>query len=107
MSLAFAIILQQAAPSTLGLFLPIILMIGIMYLLMIRPQQSRQKKWQAMLEQLKPGSRVVTSGGIRGAILSIKDDALVLRVPPDNLKLEVTRNSIVTVITDEEEEKKS
>lgn len=107
MSLTFAFIEQQATPSSWGLFLPIILMIGIMYLLMIRPQQSRQKKWQAMLEQLKPGSRVVTSGGIRGAILSIKDDALVLRVPPDNLKLEVTRNSIVTVITDEEEEKKS
>jgi preprotein translocase subunit YajC len=56
---------------------------------------------------LKPGNKVVTSGGLRGAILSIKDDALVLRVPPDNLKLEVTRSSIVTVITEDEEEKKS
>lgn len=107
MSLTLAFIQQPATPSSWGLFLPIILMIGIMYLLMIRPQQTRQKKWQAMLEQLKPGNKVVTSGGIRGAILSIKDDALVLRVPPDNLKLEVTRASIVTVITDEEEEKKS
>jgi preprotein translocase subunit YajC len=103
--MAFAIILQQASPSSIGLFLPIILMVGIMYLLMIRPQQSRQKKWQAMLEQLKAGDRIVTSGGLRGAILSIKDDAIVLRVPPDNLKLEVTRSSIVTVITDEEEKK--
>ena len=107
MSLAIAFILQQVGPSSLGLFLPIILMIGIMYLLMIRPQQTRQKKWQAMLEQLKPGNKVVTSGGLRGAILSIKDDALILRIPPDNLKLEVTRSSIVTVITDEEEEKKA
>jgi preprotein translocase subunit YajC len=105
MNLAIAFILQQATPSSLGLFLPIILMIGIMYMLMIRPQQARQKKWQAMLEQLKPGNRVVTSGGIRGAIISIKDDALILRVPPDNLKLEVTRASIVTVITEEEEKK--
>lgn len=107
MNLTFAFIQQPASPSSWGLFLPIILMIGIMYLLMIRPQQTRQKKWHAMLEQLKPGNKVVTSGGLRGAIISIKDDALVLRVPPDNLKLEVTRNSIVTVITDEEEEKKS
>jgi preprotein translocase subunit YajC len=106
MNLALAVILWQAGPSSLGLFLPIILMIGIMYLLMIRPQQTRQKKWQAMLQQLKPGNRVVTSGGLRGAIISIKDDALVLRIPPDNLKLEVTRNSIVTVITDEEEKEK-
>ncbi len=104
---SFAFIQQPASPSSWGLFLPIILMIGIMYLLMIRPQQARQKKWQAMLEQLKPGNKVVTSGGLRGAIISIKDDALILRVPPDNLKLEVTRNSIVTVITDDEEEKKS
>ena len=103
--MAFAIILQQAAPSSIGLFLPIILMVGIMYLLMIRPQQTRQKKWQAMLEQLKAGDRIVTSGGMRGAILSIKDDSVILRVPPDNLKIEVTRASIVTVITDEEEKK--
>lgn len=105
MNMAFAIILQQAAPSSIGLFLPIILMVGIMYLLMIRPQQTRQKKWQAMLEQLKAGDRIVTSGGIRGAILSMKDDSVILRVPPDNLKIEVTRASIVTVITDEEEKK--
>ncbi|HEX6881279.1 MAG TPA: preprotein translocase subunit YajC [Terriglobales bacterium] len=105
MTLAFAIILQQAAPSTLGLFLPIILMIGIMYLLMIRPQQSRQKKWQAMLDKLKAGDRVVTGGGIKGTIFSIKDDSVVLRCAPDNLKLEVTRGSIVTVITDDEEKK--
>ena len=103
--MAFAIILQQATPSSIGLFLPIILMVGIMYLLMIRPQQSRQKKWQAMLEQLKAGDRIVTSGGMRGAILSMKDDSVILRVPPDNLKIEVTRASIVTVITDEEEKK--
>ena len=103
MNLTFALIQQPATPSSWGLFLPIILMVGVLYLLMIRPQQSRQKKWQAMLEQLKPGNKVVTSGGLRGAILSIKDDALILRIPPDNLKLEVTRSSIVTVITDEEE----
>lgn len=105
MNMAYAIILQQATPSSIGLFLPIILMVGIMYLLMIRPQQTRQKKWQAMLEQLKAGDRIVTSGGMRGAILSIKDDSVILRVPPDNLKIEVTRASIVTVITDEEEKK--
>lgn len=103
--MAYAIILQQATPSSIGLFLPIILMVGIMYLLMIRPQQTRQKKWQAMLEHLKAGDRIVTSGGMRGAILSIKDDSVILRVPPDNLKIEVTRASIVTVITDEEEKK--
>jgi len=55
-----------------------------------------------MLGELKTGDKVVTSGGLRGTIMSIKDDALVLRVPPDNLKLEVTRGSIVTVTTADE-----
>ena len=49
-----------------------------------------------MLSQVKPGDKVVTSGGLTGAIMSVKDDAVVLRVPPDNLKIEVTRSSIVT-----------
>jgi preprotein translocase subunit YajC len=54
-----------------------------------------------MLQQLKAGDRVVTSGGIRGTVIAIKDDALHLRVPPDNLRLEVTKASVVTVTTDD------
>jgi len=77
-------------------------MFAVFYFLLILPQQRRQKKWQAMLSELKTGDKVVTSGGLRGTIFSIKDDALVLRVPPDNLKLEVTRGSIVTVTTQDE-----
>ena len=66
------------------------------------PQQRRQKKWQKMLEELKTGDKVVTSGGIRGTIVAIKDDYLHLRVPPDNLRLEVSRASILSVTTPEE-----
>jgi len=70
--------------------------------LLILPQQRKQKKWQAMLGELKNGDRIVTSGGLRGTIVSLKDDALVLRVPPDNLKLEISRASVVSVTTAEE-----
>jgi preprotein translocase subunit YajC len=77
-------------------------MFAVFYFLLILPQQRRQKKWQAMLSELKTGDKVVTSGGLRGTIFSIKEDALILRVPPDNLKLEVTRGSIVTVTTQDE-----
>ena len=66
------------------------------------PQQRKQKKWQAMLGELKAGDRVVTSGGMRGTIIGLKDDALTLRVPPDNLKIEVSRGSVVQVNTAEE-----
>jgi preprotein translocase subunit YajC len=66
------------------------------------PQQRRQKKWHAMLETLKTGDKVTTSGGLRGTIFAMKEDAITLRVPPDNLKLEVSRASIVSVTTAEE-----
>ena len=78
-------------------------MIGVMYVVLFLPQQRRQKKWQALLDTLKAGDKVVTSGGLRGTIFSIKDDAVTLRVPPDNIKLEVSRGSIVSVTTAGEE----
>jgi len=75
---------------------------AIFYFLLIMPQQRRQKKWQAMLKEIKSGDKVVTSGGLTGVILSVKDDTVILRVPPDNLKLEIARSSIVTLTTAED-----
>src|SRR6202795_252883 len=87
--------------SLLGLA-PLLFIFAIFYFLLIMPQQRRQKKWQAMLGELKTGDRIVTSGGLKGTIISLKDDALTLRVPPDNLKLEITRASVVSVTPAEE-----
>ena len=84
---------------------PLIFIFGIFYFLLILPQQRRQKKWQAMLETLKTGDKVATSGGLRGTIIAIKDDALHLRVPPDNLRVEVTKASVMQVTTAEDEQK--
>jgi len=78
-----------------------VVMLGGLYVLFILPNQRRQKKWQAMLQQLKAGDRVVTAGGIKGTVIAVKDDAVHLRVPPDNLRLEVTKASVVTVSTDD------
>ena len=85
---------QPAAVSPV--LLPLLL-IPVLYLVMIRPQQRRQKQWQAMLGSIKTGDRVTTAGGIRGIILSIKDDTIIIRVAPDNLKLEVAKNAIASV----------
>ena len=76
-------------------------MIVVFYFLLNRPQQSRQKKWQQMLGSLKPGDRITTSGGIRGIILSIKDDTIQLRIPPDNLRIEVVKSAISSVTQEE------
>jgi preprotein translocase subunit YajC len=78
-----------------------LLLIPVLYFVMIRPQQKRQKQWQAMLASIKSGDRVTTTGGIRGIILSIKDDAIIIRVAPDNLKLEIAKNAIASVTTQE------
>src|SRR2546423_14976080 len=80
-------------------FAPLIFIFAIFYFLLIMPQQRRQKKWQQMLGELKTGDKVVTSGGIRGTIIAIKDDYLHLRVPPDNLRIEVSRSSVGSVTT--------
>jgi preprotein translocase subunit YajC len=83
------------------LLLPL-LFFGLIYVLMIAPQQRKQKKWQQMLTQLKNGDRVTTNGGIRGTIISVKDDSVQLRVPPDNIKLEFAKSAIAAVTTADE-----
>jgi preprotein translocase subunit YajC len=89
---------------------PIVMMVSvfaIFYFLLIMPQQRKQKKWAEMLKQIKPGDKVVTSGGLMGAVMSAKDDSLILRVAPDNLKIEVARTSIVTLTTADDKQLKS
>src|SRR5271167_2792243 len=100
----FAMWLQHAAGGlgNLGsLALPILFFVAL-YFLMIAPNQRKQKKWQEMLGQLKIGDRVTTNGGIRGTVLSVKDDVVVLRIQPDGVKLEFVKSSIAAVTTDEQ-----
>ena len=83
----------------------LLLMVGfiaLMYFVMIAPNQKKQKKWQEMLSQLKNGDRVTTNGGIRGIIISVKEDVVQLRVAPDNVKLEFVKSAIAAVTLPEE-----
>lgn len=103
--MALALILQTGGGGALGgmvLFLPLVLLIFYMFY----SQQRRQKKWQGMLDQLKAGDKVTTSGGLRGTIMALKDDSIHLRVPPNNLVVEVTKASVMQVTTADEELKK-
>ena len=92
---------SQAGGNLAALLLPLVIMLVFAYMLLILPQQKRQKKWQAMVDALKAGDRVITSGGLRGTVIALKEDALHLRVPPDNLRLEVAKSSVVSVATEE------
>lgn len=96
------LILQAPGGGGLSLVIMFVPMIAIFYFLLILPQQRKQKKWQAMLDQLKTGDKVTTTGGLRGTIIALKDDAIHLRVPPDNLRLEVTKASVAVVTTAED-----
>jgi preprotein translocase subunit YajC len=93
-------ILLQAFGGAQGLMF--LLIIAVFYFLLIRPNQTRQKKWAQMLSEIKAGDRVTTNGGIRGTIISVKDDSVQLRVPPDNLRMEIVKSAIATVNTGEE-----
>ena len=98
-----ALLLWQGAGSSgsLVMFGTMAAIFAVFYVLLILPQQRKQKKWQGMLDTLKAGDRVVTSGGMRGVIMTIKDDYVYLRVAPDNLKIEVARSAIVSVSGDD------
>lgn len=78
-----------------------LLLIPVLYLVMIRPQQKRQKQWQEMLSSIKAGDKVTTAGGVRGTIISIKDDVIIIKVAPDGIKMEIAKNAIASVTTQE------
>jgi len=90
----------SAAGGGISLLLPLLL-IPLLYFMMIRPQQKKQKAWQQMLSSIKSGDRITTAGGIRGTIMAIKDDSYIIRVAPDNLKLEVVKSAIASVTTED------
>ncbi len=83
--------------------LPLLLLMFVaMYFLLIAPNQRKQKQWQQMLSQIKSGDRVTTNGGIRGIVVSVKDDLLIVRTQPDGVKLEFVKSAIAAVTTDDE-----
>ena len=80
--------------------LPILLIFGIFYFLLFLPMQKQRKQTQKMLATLQNGTTVVTSGGIVGTIISIDgDETLVLRVKPDNVKIQVARSAVSSVVS--------
>jgi preprotein translocase subunit YajC len=88
--------------STLLSLVPFVLIFIIFYFLLILPQQKRQKKLRAMLEALKKGDKVVTSGGVWGTVTNLGKDTVTLQVS-DNTKIKVQRDSVARLRADEEE----
>ena len=85
------------ASNPIMTFLPFVLIIGIFYFLIIRPQNKKQKETQKMLAALKKGDRIVTIGGIHGVISTVRESSVLVKVD-DNAKVEVSRSAIATVV---------
>lgn len=86
----------------MGGLLPMILIIGVFYMLLIRPQQKRQRELQETIAQLKAGDRVVTTGGVIGTITTVRDTSFLIR-SADKSILEIARSAVAGI---QEEEKK-
>jgi len=95
------LILLLQSPNSLVGFLPIVLIFAIFYFLLFLPMQRQKKQQQKMLKELQNGNVVLTSGGIMGTIVSLDDDTVVLRVKPDNIKLQVARSSVSNLVPQE------
>jgi len=93
-------------PANYITFLPAVLMVGVFYLLLFRPNQKKQKLWQEMLSNLKIGDKITTTGGLRGTIVALRDDAIQLKLPPDGVKVEIVKSAIAAVTTNTPEETK-
>lgn len=109
----YLLILLQATPapsggplSAFGQAIPVVLMIAIFYFLVFRPMQRQQKNQKEMVKALQNGQTVVTSGGIIGTIVAVNDDTLILRIKPDNLKLQVARSAVTSVLATDDTAKK-
>lgn len=83
------------------MFLPMIVIFGIFYFMLIRPQQRKEKERRKMIDELKSGTRVLFSGGIIGTVTNVKDKTFVVKIA-ENVKIEVARGAVSKVLGDEE-----
>ena len=95
---------QAARPqgSIVAALLPFVLVFVIFYLLIIMPQRKKQKKHQEMVGQLKPGNKIVTTGGIYGIVMGVQEDKIELKIA-SNVKIDMTRNAVAGFLSDKKE----
>ena len=96
------LLLLQGGAGGFGFLIPMVLVFGVFYLLLIRPQQRKQRQLQETITQLKAGDRVVTTGGVVGVITAVRDTSFLIR-SADKTILEIARTAVAGV---ESEEKK-
>ena len=87
----------NAAAGLSQMMIPLLLIFAIFYFMIIRPDQRRRKEHQKLLGAIKPGDRVITSGGIHGIVANVKDKIILLRIA-DNVKIELQKSNVQMVL---------
>lgn len=105
----FNYLIAMAAPpggaqggNPIGAFLPLIFIFGIFYFLLIRPQQQKQKRHQKMLTELQKGDKIITSGGIHGTVVNIKDNVITVKVA-ENVRIDINKGNIAVILKNKTE----
>ena len=91
-----------AGPSQLPLLFVILATFAIFYFILIRPQQKKQKELHKMIEALKKGDRVITTGGIFGTVVGTKENNIIVLKIDENTKIEVIKTAVASVLTKKE-----
>ena len=86
-----------ARPNMLGALLPFVLVFVIFYLLIIMPQRKKQKKHIELVENLKPGDRVITTAGIFGTVMGVQKDRIELKIAA-NVKIDITKSAVGVIL---------
>src|SRR5712692_6549340 len=94
------LLLFQGGAGGFGFLIPMLLVFGVFYLLLIRPQQRKQRDLQATIAQLKTGDKVVTTGGVIGVITAVRDTSFLIR-SADKSILEIARTAVAGVDSEE------
>jgi preprotein translocase subunit YajC len=92
----------QARPNMLTALLPFILVFAIFYLLIIMPQRKKQKKHMELVENLRPGDRIVTTAGIFGTVMSVQKDKIEVKIAA-NVKIDITKSAVGVILGNEPE----
>ncbi len=95
---AFAQATSQASDPTMSFIVPMMLVFGIFYFLVIRPQQKKIKQHQEKILTAKKGDKVVTGGGIEGVIAHVRDDVYEVEIAP-NVRVKVRKNSLTDIVS--------
>ncbi len=97
----FSLFLLQNSANPIALFTPYLLIGVVFYFLLFMPMQRQKKRQAQMLKELKNGDQVVTTSGIIGTITALEGETIILRVKPDNLKLQFARSAVSTLVPPE------